>query len=186
MITYVAIPFQAYHLTGSSLVVGLLGLAELAPLLVTAFLGGALADAIDRRRLVLLAELALTAATAILLLNSLVGEQRLWVLFVVAGVMAGLDGLQRPPLEALIPRLVDRDELTAAAALDSFRATLGMVAGPALGGVLIAAFGLPWTYGVDLATFAVSLGCLAAMRAVPPPRTRRCDSAKPRSETTRA
>ena len=63
MITYVAIPFQAYHLTGSSLVVGLLGLAELAPLLVTAFLGGALADAIDRRRLVLLTELSLMATT---------------------------------------------------------------------------------------------------------------------------
>ena len=83
--------------------------------------------------------------------------------------MAGLDGLQRPPLEALTPRLVEREELPAAAALNSLRTTLGMVAGPAVGGVLIAAFGLPWTYGVDLATFAVSLAFLAAMRAVPPP-----------------
>jgi MFS family permease len=169
MITYVAIPFQVYDLTGSSLLVGLLGLAELAPLLVTSFLGGALADAIDRRRLVLITELSLLATTGVLLANSVLGEPHLWVLFLVAAVMAGLDGLQRPPLEALTPRLVERHELTAAAALDSLRSTLGMVAGPAVGGVLIAAFGLPWTYAVDLATFGVSLACLAAMRAVPPP-----------------
>ena len=124
---------------------------------MTAFLGGALADAIDRRRLVLLTELSLMAATAVLLAELAAAEPQLWVLFVVAAVMAGLDGLQRPSLAALTPRLVERDELTAAGALDSLRGTLGMVLGPALGGVLIAAFGLPWTYGVDLATFAVSL-----------------------------
>ena len=169
MITYVAIPFQAYALTGSSLVVGLLGLAELGPLLVTAFLGGALADAIDRRRLVLVTELALMATTGVLLVNSLLGAPQLWVLFVIAAAMAGLDGLQRPPLEALTPRLVEREEIPAAAALNSLRMTLGMVAGPAVGGVLIAAFGLPCTYAVDLATFGVSLLCLSAMRAVPPP-----------------
>ena len=169
MITYVAIPFQAYELTGSSLVVGLLGAAELVPLLVTAFLGGALADALDRRRLVLLTELSLMATCAALLVNSLAGDPKLWVLFVVAAVMAGLDGLQRPSLTALTPRLVERHELPAAAALDSLRGTFAMVAGPAAGGVLIAAFGLSWTYGLDLATFGVSLLCLAAMRAVPPP-----------------
>jgi MFS family permease len=118
---------------------------------------------------VLLTELSLLATTGVLLANSVLGEPHLWVLFLVAAVMAGLDGLQRPPLEALTPRLVERHELTAAAALDSLRSTLGMVAGPAVGGVLIAAFGLPWTYAVDLATFGVSLACLAAMRAVPPP-----------------
>jgi hypothetical protein len=72
MLTYVAIPFQAYRLSGSSLVVGLLGVAELVPLLATAFAGGALADAIDRRRLVLLTELGLAGATALLLANALV------------------------------------------------------------------------------------------------------------------
>jgi MFS family permease len=169
MITFVAVPFQAYGLTGSSLVVGLLGLAELAPLLVTAFVGGALADAIDRRRLVLLTELALMATTAVLLANSLAGQQRLWVLFVVAAVTAGLEGLQRPPLDALTPRLVARDELVAASALDSLRGTFGLVLGPAIGGVLIAAFGLGAAYGVDVATFGASLLCLRAMRAVPPP-----------------
>jgi MFS family permease len=83
--------------------------------------------------------------------------------------MAGLDGLQRPSLDALLPRLVERHELTAAAALSSLRGTFGMILGPATGGVLIAVVGLPATFGVDLATFAVSLVCLRLMRAVPPP-----------------
>ena len=169
MVTYVAIPYQAYRLSGSSLVVGLLGLAELAPLLVTAFVGGALADAFERRRMLQVVELAFATCSAVLLVNALVGEPRVWVLFVLAGVMAGLDGLQRPSLEALAPRLVDRDELMAEGALSSFRGTVGLVAGPLLAGLLIAAGGAAAAYGFDLATFTVSLACLALMRAVPPP-----------------
>jgi MFS family permease len=169
MITYVALPYQAYQLSGSSLVVGLLSLAELGPLLVTAFVGGALADAFDRRRLVQVAELSLALCAGLLALNATLDEPRLWVLFVVGAAMAGLDGIQRPPLEALTPRLVDRDELVAASALDSLRRNVGMVAGPSAGGILIATVGLPLTYGIDVATFVVSLLVLSVMRAVPPP-----------------
>jgi MFS family permease len=169
MITYVAIPYQAYALSGSSLVVGLLSLAELGPLLVTAFVGGALADAFDRRRLVQIAELSLAVCAGVLALNAVLPSPQLWVLFVVGAFMAGLDGLQRPPLDALIPRLVERHELTAASALDSFRGNVGMLAGPAIGGLLIATLGLPLTYLIDVLTFGVSLLALALMRAVPPP-----------------
>jgi MFS family permease len=169
MVTYVALPYQAYELSGSSLVVGLLGVAELLPLLVAAFLGGALADARDRRRMLQLTELAFAVASLILLGNSLLPEPQLWLLFVVSAAMAALDGLQRPSLEALIPRLVDRDEMTAAAAISTFRFTVGMIVGPALGGLLIAVIGLPATYGVDVVTFLVSLATLRLMRAAPPP-----------------
>jgi MFS family permease len=92
MITYVALPYQAYQLSGSSFVVGLLSLAELLPLLVTAFVGGALADAFDRRRLVQIAELGLALCAGVLVFNSTLTEPRLWVLFVVGAAMAGLDG----------------------------------------------------------------------------------------------
>ena len=169
MITYVALPYQVFQLTGSSLAVGLMSLAELGPLLVTSFVGGALADAFDRRRLVQLAELMLAVCAGVLALNSWLWDPRVWILFVVGAAMAGLDGIQRPPLDALIPRLVDRDELIAASALDSFRANLGWVAGPAVAGVLIAVLGLPLTYLIDVATFGVSLVALGLMRAVPPP-----------------
>jgi MFS family permease len=169
MITYVAIPFQAYQLSGSSLVVGLLGLAELVPLLAAAFIGGALADAFDRRRLMQLTELSFAAASLVLVANALLPHPQLWVLFVMSALLATLDGLQRPSLDALTPRLVERDEVVAAGALASFRMTIGMIAGPALGGVLVATAGVPATYAVDTATFAVSLAALRMMRAVPPP-----------------
>ena len=169
MITYVALPYQAYQLSGSSLVVGLLSLAELGPLLVTAFVGGALADAFDRRRLVQIAEASLALCAGILAFNATLESPQLWVLFVVGAIMAGLDGIQRPPLDALTPRLVERHELIAASALDSFRGNIGMVTGPAVGGILIATLGLPTTYVIDVATFGASLGALALMRAVPPP-----------------
>jgi MFS family permease len=169
MVTFVAVPFQAYDLTGSSLVVGLIAAAELPPILITAFLGGALADAFDRRRLVQISELGLASGAVLLLVNSLLGEPHLWALFVAGIAMAAFDGIQRPPLDALEPRLVERDELPAASALGSLRMNVGMIGGPALGGVLIAAIGLPATYAFDLVTFGVSLTMLSFMRAVPPP-----------------
>jgi MFS family permease len=169
MITYVALPFQAYQLTGSSLVVGALGVAEFAPLIVMALVGGALADATDRRRMVQLTELGFAGASAALVVNAMLDSPQVWVLFACSIVMAALDGLQRPSLDGLVPRLVQRDELPAAGALSSFRMTIGMVAGPAIGGVLIATIGLPLTYGLDVATFLFSLAMLRLMRAVPPP-----------------
>jgi len=169
MVTYVALPFQTYRLTHSSLAVGLLGLAELAPLLIAALAGGALADALDRRLMVRLTEGGLAVCSALLVANALLPRPQVWALFVLSAVMAAMDGLQRPSLDALAPRLVERDELIAAGALTTFRMTIGMVAGPAVGGVLIASIGLPLTYVFDVATFGVSLGALAMMRAVPPP-----------------
>jgi MFS family permease len=169
MVTYVAIPFQAYALSRSSLIVGLFSAVEFVPLVTMALFGGALADAVDRRRLVQVAELLFTVGSVVLLVNALSSHPRLWVMFVVAAVMAGVDGLQRPPLDALLPRLVDKDELVAAGALGSLRWSVGMIAGPTLGGVMIAAFGVATAYGFDIATFAVSLVTLAMMRAVPPP-----------------
>ena len=169
MITFVAVPYQAYALTHSSLVVGLFGVVQLVPLLLLAFLGGALADAVDRRRLVLVTELALGALSGALLVNALVPRPQLWVLYIVAALASGCDALQRPALDAILPRLVERDELAAAGALNTLRGTFAMILGPAVAGLLIAGIGLSATFGVDVATFAVSLVMLGMMRAVPPP-----------------
>jgi len=168
-ITFVAIPFQVYRLTHSPLAVGLLGLAELAPLLLTALVGGALADAHDRRLVVRLTELGMAAASASLLVNAALPHPALWVLYAASVLLAALDGLQTPSLDALVPRLVEREELPAAVALEGLRGTLGMVAGLALGGELVAAAGLPVAYGVDVLSFGFSLLLLSRMRAVPPP-----------------
>jgi MFS family permease len=169
MITFVAVPYQVYQLSHSTLLVGTLGLVELAALIVFAMLGGAMADAADRRTMVLLSEAGLMAGSLLMVGNSLLAYPALWLIFAVTLLWGALDALQRPSLDALLPRLVDRDELAAAGALSSMRGTVGMVAGPALSGVLIAVVGLPLTYTVDVATFVVGLACLFLMKAVPPP-----------------
>jgi MFS family permease len=169
MITTVAVPYQVYQLTHSVLLVGTLGLVELAALVGFAMLGGALADATDRRVMVLLSEAGLMIGSLLMAWNATLSHPALWLIFAVALLWGSLDALQRPSLDGLLPRLVDRDELPAAGALSSLRGTVGMIAGPATGGILIAVAGLPVTYLVDVATFLVGLGCLAMMRAVPPP-----------------
>jgi MFS family permease len=169
MITSVAVPYQVYQLSHSVLFVGMLGLAELAAILIFALLGGALADAADRRFMVLLTEAGLMVGSFLLAGNSLLAHPVPWLIFAIVIVQASIDALQRPSLGAMLPRLVDFDELTAAAALGNVRGTLGMIAGPSVAGVLIAVAGLPATYLVDVVTFVVGLACLALMKQVPPP-----------------
>ena len=169
MITFVALPFQMYDLTQSTLAVGALGAAEFVPIVTVALISGALADAVDRRRLVLISELGSAVVMAALLANSLLDAPHAWVLFACSAVLAGFYALLRPPLDSLVPRVVPREQLKGAMALEWVRGNVGMIAGPALGGVLIAAFGVTLTFGIDLATFLISLGFLAAMRASPAP-----------------
>ncbi|MFI7602744.1 MFS transporter [Actinoplanes sp. NPDC049681] len=168
-ITYVTIPYQVAALTDDPLMVGLLGVCELVPLLVMAFVGGALADFLDRRLLVRGGELALAALCGVLLLNALSAEPHLWLLFVIAALTATVDGLQRPALEAMIPRLVQPEELPATMALNSLGMQIAQLGGPALAGVLIASVDLSLVYAFDLLTFAVSVTCLTLVKAVPPP-----------------
>jgi MFS family permease len=175
MVTYVAVPYQVYRLTHSSLAVGSVGLVELAALLSMAFLGGALADAVNRRKLVMATEASLGLCAAGLAINASVDQPSVWPVFVLAGVMAGLDALQRPALDAMIPRLVGPDEMAAAAAVESFQGTLARIAGPAIAGVLLAAVGVAAAFLVDVATFGLSLVALAAMAAVTLPP----DAARP-------
>jgi MFS family permease len=168
-ITYVTIPYQVAKLTDDPLMVGLLGVCELVPLLVMAFVGGALADYVDRRLLVRGGELGLTVLTGILLLNAFSDRPHLWLLYVIAALAACVDGLQRPAVEAMVPRLVEPEQLPAVMALQSLSMQIAQLGGPALAGLLISAVDLTWVYAFDLLTFAVSLTCLTLVRAVPPP-----------------
>jgi MFS family permease len=167
MVTFVAMPYQAYHLTGSSLVVGLLSFTELVPLLVAGILGGTLADALERRRLILVTQGALGAGTAVLAVNALLWHQ-LWVLFLLGALNTGAAGLQRPSLEVMVPRLVAHDDLPAAAALSGLLGNVAAIAGPLAGGVLIGAAGLPVAYAVDGAACGAALAIFAWLRPSPP------------------
>jgi MFS family permease len=119
--------------------------------------------------MVQITELLLAVLSGLLALNAGLPRPQVWLLFLIATGMAGLGAIQRPSLDAMLPRLVERDELTAAGALHSLQGTVGMIAGPAIGGVLVASSGLVGAYSVDVATFVISLVCLWLMQAVPPP-----------------
>jgi MFS family permease len=166
MITYVALPFQVAQLTGSFVAVGLIGLAELVPLIVFGLYGGALADSVDRKVMVIATEIASGVLVALLLLNSLLPTTQLWVLYAVAMMLAAVDGLQRPSLDAMIPRVVAHDQLAAASALVSLRWQLGSIIGPAIGGLLLSAGGAVAAYGVDVLTFAISIVLLLRLRSI--------------------
>jgi MFS family permease len=167
-ITYVALPVQVYDLTKSSAVVGLIGTVQLVPLFATALWGGAVADALDRRKLLLRCEALMMLGSVALVLNSLAEEPSLALLFVVAAFMSAVNGFHRPALEAITQKLVAFEDLAAVSALSSLRGTSAAILGPAVAGVLIAAFGLPVAYGVEVATFAISIAALAGIRAMPP------------------
>ncbi|MEU9110552.1 MFS transporter [Streptomyces sp. NPDC048483] len=174
-LTFVAVPFQLKELTGSTLAVGSLGAVELVPLIVFGLYGGALADALDRRRLIIWTEVALGLMSLLLLLNSLLPHPLVWPLYALAAVSSALTGLQRPALDALVPRIVPHDQLAAAAALNSLRWQLGTIAGPAVAGWLLAYAGVRWAYAADAATFAFSVPL--ALRLAPAPASH--DAVKP-------
>jgi MFS family permease len=167
-ITSVAIPFQLYEETRSTLLVGLLGLAALVPLLVVPIYGGAVADAVDRRRMLLLSDVAQLLVTAGLLVNALLPNPSIWFLFVAELLGTAAYGFQRPARNALTPRLVRDDQLLAAIAVEDVVFTLARVAGPVLAGVLITVVGLGGAYAIDIATFAASLGAIWLLPPVPP------------------
>jgi MFS family permease len=168
-LSQVAIPYQIYQLTHSSVLVGTLSLCLFFPILAFGVYGGALADAVDRRVMVRLTELGLTVCAVLMVVNASQRHPRVWAIFVVGLVTISIDSLQRPSLDALIPRVVSSDDLSAALALNSLKSNIGSVFGPALAGVLIAASGVKLVYAVDVVSFLFSLVALWMMHAVPPP-----------------
>ena len=168
MMTFVVVPIQMYGLTKSNLMVGLIGVAEFVPMFILAFVGGALADAVDRRKMLRLTEVGQTIVTAILLGNALLPSPKIWVLFVCVGIHAGLSGLQRPSFEALIPRIVPLELMTAVSALNSLRYNFGAILSPVIAGLIFASFGASVAYAIDLITFIASLAAVWLIRAVPP------------------
>ncbi|MFI8101002.1 MFS transporter [Streptomyces sp. NPDC086023] len=166
----IALPLQIKHLTGSPLAVGAMGAVELVPLVVCGLYGGALADAVDRRRLILLTEAGLGLLAVVLLVNALLPDPLLWPLYVVAAGVSALAGLQRPALDSLMARIVPHDQMTAAAALNAVRYQIGAIAGPALAGLVVAYAGYAPAYAVTVAGFVLSVLLCARLAPAPPAR----------------
>jgi len=165
--TEVALLVQARQLTGSTFAVGLLGAVEVVPLVVFGLYGGVLADRFDRRKLMVWCEATLGVCAALLMLNALAPRPMIWPLFVVTGLMMAAAALQRPSLDASIPRVIPRDQLIAASALLSMSQNVSVIAGAALGGVLAAGPGPQWVYGLDTVSFVASFCFLWLVRPLP-------------------
>ncbi|MFF4989791.1 MFS transporter [Streptosporangium saharense] len=163
-LTLVALPLQMKQLTDSYVAVGLVSAAEFVPMVLCGLWGGAIADALDRRKIILYTEAGLCVTVVALTVNALLPEPQIWVLYVVGALSAGLGSLQRPSLEALMPRVVRHDQVGAAAALSGFRWTLGAIVGPALSGLIAAVFGVAAAYGLDVVTFLLSMVLLWMVR----------------------
>ena len=166
--TMAALPYQVYRETGSSLAVGLLGMAQLGPLLVCSIAGGAYADAIDKRKLLLGVTVVSMLCSAGLALNVSLDHPQVWVLFVLGAASSGATAVMFPVLRSLLPLLLEDELRPAAFALQSTYGSFGMMAGPAVGGVLIGAVGLAATYGADAFTYALALVAFAGIAPSPP------------------
>jgi MFS family permease len=167
-VTVVALPFQLYVLTGSTLAVGLLALVQLVPILVFALGGGAVADAVDRRRLLVVTQLGLAGASAALFGLAMAPGAPVWGYYAVAFVAAGLGAVDQPARTSAVPRLVPRERLPAAIALNQLGFQVMSVAGPAFGGLLLVTVGVAAAFLFDGLTFAAAIVALMLIAPIPP------------------
>jgi MFS family permease len=170
--TAVAVPVQMFALTRESFWVGLLGAAALIPLLIFGLWGGAIADAVDRRRLLLASSTLMWAATLALLAQALVRVDSPPLLLVLVAIQSTAFAVSMPTRQAIIPRLVPLDQVPAANTLTFTVANVGAVFGPLTAGLVFAAapleVGLPIAYGLDAALFTVALWACFRLPAIPP------------------
>ncbi len=167
-LTLVALPFQIKELTNSYIAVGAMGAVEITPLIIFALWGGVLADSIDRKKMVWRCEAGALLFSAALLGNSLLHKPHLYVLFIAAAGFSAVDGLSSPSFSAMIPRLVDHEDLPAAQALMSLRWQFSSILGPALAGVIIATSGVKTAYSIDIVTYLISVVFMLKIAAIPP------------------
>ena len=163
----VAVAWQIFEVSRDPLALGLLGLCRFVPILVFGIAGGVFADRYDRRRTLLISQMALLACSAGFALMTLFGVASLaaiYALTIVASIFAAVAG---PTRQALIPALVPRDELAGAMSMNVLASQIATVSGPAIGGVILGAFGIGAAYGVDAVSFGVVAITVIVLRTRP-------------------
>jgi len=166
--TSVAVPVQVYAMTHSSLAVGAIGLTVAVPLIGVGLLAGSVADALDRRKVVLVTSCALAFVSLAFALQAIANLRQLWLLYVLVAVQSCLFAIDQPARSTFTPRLVRSERIPAAAALNQLSFQLSGTAGPLLAGVVIAFAGLKAAYAVDAATFVFAVYAVARLRPMPP------------------
>ena len=166
--TMVALPFQIKILTNSYVAVGLMGLVQLAPLIIFGLYGGVLADAVDRKKMILIAEASSLLMTVILFINAVLPHPHVLVLYFVGAAFAGLSGLSGPSLGAILPRIVKHEDMSSANALMGLRWQVGAIVGPSIGGLIVSTAGVSTGYAIDVISYVMSLIFISLLKPVPP------------------
>ena len=166
-LTVVAVPAQLYAMTGSSAYVGLAGVFGLVPLVVFGLWGGALADAFDRRTLLIVTTLGLVGTSALFWLQAFLGNTDVWLLLGLFSLQQAFFAVNMPTRSAVLPRLLPDELLPAANSLSMTVFTAGAIAGPLLGGAMIPVIGFAWLYLIDTITLFATLGAVIALPRLP-------------------
>jgi MFS family permease len=169
MLTQVAVPVQVYSISHSSLDVGLVGLAGLIPIVVFAIYGGAIADAVDRRRLYLWSSVGAWLMTLALLAQTLLGVNNIALILLIVVFQAATFAISSSTRGAITPRIVDKDEIAAANTLDFTVSNIGQVVGPLIAGVLVSLpHGFAYAYSSDGLLFSAALYSAFRLPPLPP------------------
>lgn len=155
--TTFAVVLQVYQITGSSAAVGVVGLATLVPTLIVGLIGGSLADALDRRKLVLVTGSSMAVLSLLFAAQAFAGNERVWPLYVLTGAQSLLFAVDSPARRTFVPRLLSKELLPAGLTLQMLAFHMSVMVGPSLGGVLAAAGGVKLLYVIDSLTFLVAL-----------------------------
>ncbi len=182
MFTYVALPYQIQQLTNSYVAVGVLGLIEIVPLIIFGLYGGVLSDSKDRRSIALVTELTFAFCVFLLAVNAMSSEPKVWPIYMLALVMSSLDGIQRPSLDAITPRVVPREQLAAASALGGLTRNATLIIGTAISGIVVTKFDISLAFGFDVVTFLVSALCVLRLPKIPPTHEHQMPSVQAISE----
>lgn len=172
MVSYVAIPYQVYELTKDNKIVGFVSLAQLIPVLLFGIIGGAYADRLNRRKLLLVSEILMCLFVGLFTWNAFQEKPSVALIFVIVFLLQAVVGFHRPAMDALNQKMVEPEDYAAIGALGSFRWSMGAIIGPALGGLLIAKFGVKGAYLFDTVTFVAALIAIALMKRTPDPEKR--------------
>lgn len=169
--TVVATFVQIFELTGSTAATGLVGLFGLAAIVIGTLAGGTFIDATDRRTTLLASQLAFCVGSGLLLAGALRGEPSVWVVYGGVSIIAGVSAIDSSVRHAITPRLVGRELLPSALALNQVVWNATALLGPAIAGIVIARFGLAWAYGFDVISYLAMFAVALTLRPVPPEPT---------------
>ena len=164
----VAVGIQVYALTGSSFAVGMLGAAAFFPLVVFGLYGGSISDTHDRRLVALAASSGLWLCSLVLLVQSLLSFDQVWLLYVVVAAQSASFAVNNPARSAIVPRLIQPELLPAANALANLTFSAGFTVGPLLGGLVIGGAGLTAAYAIDAVLFGAAIYGLFRLPSIPP------------------